>query len=108
MLTATDNRPTTSDATDVSLDGARDQTFFETFLKPAHPYRWGTEPVSIPREQESLFKANSDIEIDMGVKRVAGILQAVGKMCEGSTISESAIECSISTLPFCRLQLPRR
>ena len=47
----------------------RDQTYFESFLKPAHPTRFGTELVSIPRERTSLFKSNKDEEIDIGFKR---------------------------------------
>ena len=47
----------------------RDQTYFESFLKTAHPTRFGTELVSIPRHRTSLFKSNKDEEIDIGYKR---------------------------------------
>jgi hypothetical protein len=68
MLTATNQHATDVEAHDPLDTQERDRTYFESFLKPAHRYRWGTELVSIPRYKNSLHKANRDEEIDAGYK----------------------------------------
>ena len=68
MLTATNRLYASSVVPELSHEGLRDHAFYASFLKPADPYRFCTEVVSIPRQKCTLFSENTKEEILAGHK----------------------------------------